>query len=218
MDPFLKSAVRQEVSDLYELGRSADGDLQIGENALAMSKVAVAYGELRLSLLRDSGQENSEPPWRTFGNGRLALRMRRRLGLSEALVLTPDRVEGSSREWPWTFTVLSRPRDPNGPSTRFGVTLHRRRDAESPRHRVDAQKELLADEELTQQLLYGLVALGLELDSTVGRECPGVGQVGKTIFLEPSDEWRVKCHVCGMQWAGGSDVLSEHQDLRYGFW
>jgi ribosomal protein S27E len=45
-------------------------------------------------------------------------------------------------------------------------------------------------------------------------DCPGSGQRGQVVFSEPGDDWYVKCPVCGMTWAGGSDVIDPHRDSR----
>ncbi len=43
------------------------------------------------------------------------------------------------------------------------------------------------------------------------RRCPSSGgKVGIMIERPGSDDWYIKCPACGMQWAGGSIVLSEH--------
>ncbi|MFI5572473.1 hypothetical protein ACIA6T_35140 [Streptomyces sp. NPDC051740] len=219
VDPFLGSAVRRQLTASYELNGIAETDTQVADSASAMARVAVDYSELRQSLLRDSTHVESEPPWRTLRDGGIAVRMRRRLRHHEAFVLIPGSHAPSSRARSWTFTVLSRPLDPDSRATDFEVTLHQGRgDDGTVLYRVDAQRELMADEELVQQVLYGLSSLGLNLDPDVGKQCPGVGQRGRMIFREPSDEWHVECHVCGVRWAGGSDILSEHADRRYGFW
>jgi hypothetical protein len=44
--------------------------------------------------------------------------------------------------------------------------------------------------------------------------CPGTGQRGQLDFSAPGDDWYVKCPVCGMTWAGGSDVIEPHEDRR----
>jgi hypothetical protein len=218
VDPFLRSAVRRQLTAFYELNGIAETDIQVADSASAMSRVAVDYSELRQSLLRDSTHAESEPPWRTLRDGEIAVRMRRRLRNLEAFVLLPGSRIPSSRAQSWAFTVLSRPLDPGSRATDFEVTLHQGRDdGEAVLYRMDAQQDLMAHEELVQQVLYGLSCLGLNLDSDVGRQCPGVGQRGKMIFQEPSDDWYVECHVCGVRWAGGSDILSEHKDRRYGF-
>lgn len=218
MDPHLISAVRQHLTESYELNGNAGTDIQIADSALTMSRVAVDYSELRKSLLRDSKQTDDEPPWRVFGDGKIAVRIRRRFRYHEALVLTPNSHDRPSQVRPWTFAVVSLPFDSDSQETSFWLTLHQRRGGtETNVYRIDAQRELLANEELAQQALYGLSSLGLNLDPRVGRQCPGVGQRGEMIFREPSDEWYIECHVCGTRWAGGSAILSEHEDLRYGF-
>lgn len=219
LDPLLGSAVRRQLTTSCDLSGAAETETQVAESASVMSHIAVDYGELRQSLLRDYRQTGDESPWRTLRNGAIAMRLRRRLRHHEALVLTQDSRASSVQAQQWTFTVLSRPIDPDSRATDFAVTLHRRRgDVDESLYRADGPRELKESEDLVQQMLYGLSSLGVSLDSDVGRECPGVGQRGRTIFLEPSDEWHVQCHVCGVKWAGGSDVLSEHEDRRYGFW
>jgi hypothetical protein len=51
-----------------------------------------------------------------------------------------------------------------------------------------------------------------EADTT--DNCPGTGQRGELDFSAPGDDWYVKCPVCGMTWAGGSDVIDPHKDRR----
>lgn len=219
VDPYLMAAVRRQLTESRGPSAFEETDSQIADSALVTARLGVAYGELRKSLLRDSEQTDDEPPWRALRGGDVAVRIRRRLRHCVALVLAPDGDDRSSPPQRWVFTVLSRPFDSDSRATRYGVTLHQRRDGtESDRYRMDAERELLADEELAQQALYGFSSLGLNLDWEVGRQCPGVGQRGRMIFLEPSDEWHVQCHVCGVRWAGGSDILSEHEDRRYGFY
>jgi hypothetical protein len=219
LDPLLGSAVRRQLTVSCDLSDATETETQVAESVAAMSRVAVDYSELRQSLLRDNGRTEVEPPWRALRNGAIAVRLRRRLRHHEALVLTRDSRASAAQEQQWTFSVLDRPADPDSRATDFAVTLHRRSgNADESLYRADGPRELKESEDLAQQMLYGFSSLGLSLDPNVGRECPGVGQRGKTVFLEPSDEWHVQCHVCGVKWAGGSDVLSEHEDRRYGFW
>ncbi|MFI8086800.1 hypothetical protein ACIF9R_00580 [Streptomyces sp. NPDC086080] len=219
MDPLLGSAVRRQLTASCDLSDATETETQVAESVAAMSRVAVDYSELRQFLLRDSSQTEVEPLWRALRNGTVAVRLRRRLRHHEALVLTQDSRASAAQAQQWTFSVLDRPLDPDSRATDFAVTLHRRRgDADESLYRADGPRELKESEDLVQQMLYRLSSLGLSLDPNVGRECPGVGQRGRTIFLEPSDEWHVQCHVCGVKWAGGSDILSEHEDRRYGFW
>ncbi|NEC49354.1 hypothetical protein G3I18_12340 [Actinospica acidiphila] len=219
VNPYLMTAVRQQLTESCELNGSEETDSQIADSALTLSRLAVAYGELRQSLLRDYEQTHDEPPWRALRDVRIAVRIRRRLRHCEAFVLAPYGTDHASPPQRWVLAILSRPFHSDGRAIEYKVTLHQRRDgAGDDRYRLNAERELLANEELAQQALYGFSSLGLGLDSEVGIQCPGVGQRGRTMFLEPSDEWRVECHVCGTKWAGGSDILSEHQDLRYGFY
>jgi len=42
--------------------------------------------------------------------------------------------------------------------------------------------------------------------------CPSSGEnVGRMMEIQGSDEWYMACPTCGMRWAGGSTVLSDHK-------
>ncbi|MFC8302609.1 hypothetical protein ACFUCV_02875 [Specibacter sp. NPDC057265] len=48
------------------------------------------------------------------------------------------------------------------------------------------------------------------------RRCPSSGEkVGIMLESLVSNDWYIKCPACGMQWAGGSIVLSEHNKPGY---
>jgi len=47
--------------------------------------------------------------------------------------------------------------------------------------------------------------------------CPASGKQGRMEEIPGSDDWYITCPICGMRWAGGSLILTDHGDLRQEF-
>ncbi|MFE1557381.1 hypothetical protein ACFW6V_20680 [Streptomyces sp. NPDC058734] len=169
LERFLAPSIREQLSGYRHLINSCDNRLQLAGDALAMSRAAADYSELRQALFFDSTQHGEEPPWRLWGRrGSLAVRIRPRLYRCEkaALVLTPGQHEVPPWARAWLFTVVSNPHDPQDDGTAFPVTLYRTFEGADPAqdsYVIDAPKELEEHGEWYRQLFYAFRALGLRV-------------------------------------------------------
>lgn len=126
LERFLTPAVREQLSSLQDLRYSCDNNMQLAHDALAMSRVAADYSELRRALFCDSTQHAEEPPWRVCQRNSLAMRIRPRLHrcAKAALVLSRDRRHVLTQAESWTFTTLANSHDPKDEGTAYPVTLY----------------------------------------------------------------------------------------------
>jgi hypothetical protein len=142
--------------------------LQLADDALAMSRAAADYSELRQALFFDSTQNGAEPSWWVWNRGFLAVRIRPRLYKCEeaALVLSPGQHEVHGWARAWLFTAVSNPHHPKDQGTGFPVTRYRTFEGTDPArdsYLIDAPRELEEHGEWYRQLFYAFLALGIRV-------------------------------------------------------
>jgi hypothetical protein len=168
LDTFLVPAIREQLASCRDLQYSCDTTHQFADDALAMSRAAADYGELRKALFWDATQHGAEPPWRTPLRGSFAVRIRPRLYrcAQAALVLSRGGHEVPAWARSWTFTAISNPFDPKDQGTGFPVTLYRHFDHSDPAkdtYLIDAPPELEQHGEWYRQMFYGFLTLGIKV-------------------------------------------------------
>lgn len=102
LDRFFAPAIRSLLAALRDLQHSCDTTHQLAGEAMAMSRAAVEYGELRKSLALDATQHGAEPPWRIAQRGSFAVRIRPRLHRSAQAALVLSR--GTHKVPAWART------------------------------------------------------------------------------------------------------------------
>ncbi|WP_416968037.1 hypothetical protein [Streptomyces sp. 4F14] len=166
LEGFLGPRIRERLAAYRRLIDSCDNRVQLAHDALALSRAAADYSDLREALFLDSTQHGDEPPWRVWDS--VALRIRPRLYRCDraALILAPGRHEVPAWGRAWHFTVVRDPHDPQDHGSGHPVTLyrtHEHTDAARDTHLVDAPPELEEHGEWYRQLFYGFRALKLRV-------------------------------------------------------
>lgn len=166
LERFLAPSIRERLDGYRRLINSCDNRIQLADDALAMSRAATDYAELRQELFFDSTQHREEPQWRVWGRGALAVRIRPRLYKCEeaALVLSPGQHQVPVWARAWLFTAVSNPHDPKDQGTAHPVTLYRTfesTEAVKDSYLIDAPRELEEHGEWYRQLFYAFLTLGV---------------------------------------------------------
>lgn len=156
------------VHESMGFGYSCDNNMQLASDALAMSRAAADYSELRRELFYDSTQHAEEPPWRVCRRNSLAMSIRPRIHrCSEAaLVISRDRRDLPARAEGWTFTAVANPHDPMDEGIAYPVTLYqfpKDNDRAKDEYLLDAPAESEEHNEWYRQLFYAFLALGMQV-------------------------------------------------------